>query len=404
MGWTDKLAEFLRLNDGEQAYTGYPQMQVGLNKPRQSGYATGFLEGASGMDSMQPKNPITDPNYEQYAQGKNTGEAVNIGAMALPGYAMALRAGAPKVADMIGNYMVKTGGIQPMFMGPESKMWNNASAFEASKLEKANKTPQEIWQSTGTTRGLDNALRQELSDENAFLKGGGNFQNIVEKRMDALGVTTPTVEEIMHHPQLFEAYPQLKGIQVQYLPKDSKNNASYSPKEGIIRVNRELDNKQATSSMLHELQHAIQETEGWNKGADAGYIMKNYQSQLNEIEDRLKEANKAASKAVGTEDYDRLMGIRDAIGKEYRNIVGTDIRGIYGKAIDEYKAHGGEAEARLTQARQKLTPEERKNIYPFAKGNKALDINPEDAIIKMEHDSPTITRKQLLQQLLETKK
>lgn len=83
MAWIDDLAKMLRLNDGEQAYTGYPQMQVGLNKPRQAGYATGFLEGATGADSMQPKNPITDPNYENYAKGKNIGEAVGIGAMAL---------------------------------------------------------------------------------------------------------------------------------------------------------------------------------------------------------------------------------------------------------------------------------------------------------------------------------
>ena len=114
MAWTDKLAEFLRLNDGEQAYTGYPQMQVGLNKPRQAGYATGFLEGATGVDSMQPKNPITDPNYDQYAKGKNIGEAVGIGAMAIPGYAMALKAGAPKAYRALENYMVKTGGMIPL--------------------------------------------------------------------------------------------------------------------------------------------------------------------------------------------------------------------------------------------------------------------------------------------------
>lgn len=113
MGWTDKLAEMLRLNDGEQAYVGYPQMQVGLNKPRQSGYVTGFLEGATGMESMQPKNPITDPNFSAYEQGKNTGEAVGIGAMALPGYAMALRASAPKAYNALENYMVKSGGMIP---------------------------------------------------------------------------------------------------------------------------------------------------------------------------------------------------------------------------------------------------------------------------------------------------
>jgi hypothetical protein len=111
MAWTDKLADFLRLNDGGQAYTGYPQMQVGLNKPRQAGYATGFLEGATGADSMQQKNPITDSNYDAYAQGKNTGELAGIGVMAVPAYAMALRAGAPKAAQMIENHLTKIGGI-----------------------------------------------------------------------------------------------------------------------------------------------------------------------------------------------------------------------------------------------------------------------------------------------------
>ena len=108
------LADLLRLNDGQQAYTGYPQMQVGMTKPRQAGYATGFLEGATGMDSMQPKNPITDPNYDQYAQGKNTGEIAGIGAMAVPAYAMALRAGAPKAYNALENYMVKSGGMIPL--------------------------------------------------------------------------------------------------------------------------------------------------------------------------------------------------------------------------------------------------------------------------------------------------
>jgi hypothetical protein len=133
MAWTDKLADFLRLNDGEQAYVGYPQMQVGLNKPRQAGYATGFLEGATGMDSMQPKNPITDPNYDQYAQGKNISEAVGIGVMALPAYAMALRAGAPKAYNALENYMVKSGGMIPLeaYHGTPHKI---QGAFDISKV------------------------------------------------------------------------------------------------------------------------------------------------------------------------------------------------------------------------------------------------------------------------------
>lgn len=78
------LADLLRLNDGQQAYTGYPQMQVGMTKPRQAGYATGFLENASGMPPMQSQGVLTNPNYDAYAQGQNAGEIAGIGAMAIP--------------------------------------------------------------------------------------------------------------------------------------------------------------------------------------------------------------------------------------------------------------------------------------------------------------------------------
>jgi hypothetical protein len=83
------LAKLLRLNDGNQAYVGYPQMQVGLNKPRQTGYATGFLESATGLPSMQSQGVLTNPNYDAYAQGQNAGEIAGIGAMTLPAAFMA---------------------------------------------------------------------------------------------------------------------------------------------------------------------------------------------------------------------------------------------------------------------------------------------------------------------------
>jgi hypothetical protein len=302
------------------------------------------------------------------------------------------------------NEMTQLGsGMAGTMIGPSSALWNKANAFTAAKMLKQGVPEDEVFKATGTVKGLDNQFRQEISDEKALIKGSGKFGDVYEQRKAAYGVTTPTVDEVLRHPELFEAYPQLKGNQVMLLPANSRNNASYSPMEGIIRVNPNLTSDQATSSMLHELQHGVQEIEGFNKGTDAGFILKNLQNQQDEIEGRLIEANRAASKAVGTDAYDALMKARDKIGQEYRNLVGTDIRGILGKAMDEYKAYGGEAEARLTQARQKLTNEQRKNIFPFSKGKNALDINPNDVIIQMEHNSPILTRKQLMQQLLDSK-
>jgi hypothetical protein len=322
---------------------------------------------------------------------------------AAPATVATAKALAPKLGQVTENYMVRQGMIQPIMIGPSAATYNPQSAFEAAKMLKQGVPEAEVFKATGTTRGLDNAFRQEITDENALVKGTGKFGDIYEQRKAAYGVTTPTVEEVFRHPELFEAYPQLKGNQVMLLPATSKNNASYSPSEGIIRVNPNLTAEQAESSILHELQHGVQEIEGFNKGTDAAVILKNLQKQQDDIDTRLTEANRALSKAVGTDQYETLMKARDAIGKEYRNLVGTDIRGIFGKAMDEYKSYGGEAEARLAQARQKLNNEQRRNIFPFAKGKNALDINPEDAIIQMEHNSPILTRKELLQQLLEQK-
>jgi hypothetical protein len=329
--------------------------------------------------------PRINPDY----QGSSQHEM--IGSVTAPALAKMLKMGAEASKGMQGGLML---------VGPNSKSWDKQMLVLAEKMEKEGKSPEEIWKATGTGRGLDNAFRQEISDNNAILKGTGNFGQIFEHRKAMHGVTTPIVEEILRHPELLESYPQLKNVQVNLLPETSRNKASYSPTQGIINIHPKLTSEQAISSMLHELQHGIQETEGWNKGADAGLFLKKYQDQADNIEQRLIEANKAASKAVGTPEYDQLMSIRDEIGKEYRDFIGPKHTGVYDKAIQEYKAHGGEAEARLTQTRQKLTKEERKNIYPFIKGDKALDINPEDAIIKMKHDSPTITRKDILKKEL----
>ena len=89
----------------------------------------------------------------------------------------------------------------------------------------------------------------------------------------------------------------------------------------------------------------------WNKGADAGVFLQKYQNQLDDIENRLTEANRAASKAAGTEDYDRLMAIRDKLvarGGDTRALIQKiyqkDKEGsLVNKLIYKYKAGNEQA-------------------------------------------------------------
>lgn len=435
MAWSDKLADMLRLNDGDQAYVGYPQMQVGLNQPRQAGATTGFLEGATGMPSMQPKNPITDPNYDAYAQGKNVGEAVNIGAMALPAYASALRFSAPKAADMIGNYMVKTGGIQPMFIGPEAKMWDNKAAFQAAKMEKAKVLPEEIWQKTGTGRGLDNSWQQEISDKDIPVLNYGTAKDLVKY---------PQMREMLGHKELYDNYGNILAAAPvgadehafveqfgKKIPSGSfnmrTNEYTVSPRpEGGTGVEYAQGQRNA---LLHELQHGIQKIEGWAQGGNIKTFTQQKDAELardvlnfrREIEkykglssQEIQNKIHADYKKIGAEDWlpnQETMNIAfDLEGNSNKdlqsivNLYGLDKKTTPDSPEKMYKRIAGEAQSRLTQTREHLTNEQRRQYYPFKESAKeyGLDINPEDAII--HRGDELMTRKEMLNQLLNQKK
>ena len=313
------------------------------------------------LNSITPLKPYTDNTYTKIG--------ANLLAPILD--PMALTVGAKHIKDMpIGNMMI----------GPESALWDKQMAFEAAKLKKANKSPQEIYEKTGVSTGLDKNFRQEISDESSFLKGGPTFNDVVMNRMAALKIDKPTVKDIFYHPQLMEAYPELGNIEIQFIKKGDSANASYSPSENIIRVNGNLKTKKANNSLLHELQHAIQEKEGWAKGADANAYLRKYQKMQNELDERLSQANQALKKYVGTPDYERELKHRNQISQEYMDFVGQDMMGAYHKAKDEYMKVAGEAEARLTQNREKMSMKQRKEVYPYAEGKNAMDMNPNDVI------------------------
>lgn len=288
-----------------------------------------------------------------------------------------------------------------MMIGPSATTWSKENAFKAAQMEKAGKTPQEIWEATQTAKGLDNYQRQEIPDNRSFLKGGNTFGETVFNRMKALETDKPRVEDILYHNELFEAYPQLKNIEIQFTKKGSNSNAEWLPTENIIRVNADLPSEQAKNSLLHELQHAVQKEESWNTGADAYSILKKHQDMQKNIYDEVTKLNVElkyyANKPEYADKYQELLAQRNALSKQYNPDPMVD-------ALREYKAYGGEAEARLTQGREKLTKEERAKIYPYAKGDKALDIDPETALIRTDHNQPVITRKELIESLLNTQK
>ena len=93
--------------------------------------------------------------------------------------------------------------------------------------------------------------------------------------------TTKTLSEVLDHPELFEAYPQLKDHKLKfYYDTDTTVRGAFRPQIKTLEVNlasfMPIDGakkagelkKDIKDVLVHEVQHAIQEIEGFSKGAN----------------------------------------------------------------------------------------------------------------------------------------
>ena len=68
--------------------------------------------------------------------------------------------------------------------------------------------------------------------------------------------------------------------------------------------------------------------------------------------------------------------------EEISNFYGLNRRSSAMSADDIYKRLFGEAEARLTQGRQDLTPEQRLEYFPYNQGQYGLDVPLDEVIVR----------------------
>jgi hypothetical protein len=245
-----------------------------------------------------------------------------------------------------------TPGFKPvseMFVGPTSKTWDaNAS----------------------TMIGPEGLKRQEISDKNTFLRGTGNYQSSV---MDFLRNNEDLVNKqggevllknVFEAPDLYAAYPELQNYNMRFLPpegalKGKKGN------DNTMWVRENLTPEEARSTILHEIQHHIQENEGFAKGGSQRVFQKKLVQEAKHLDDAITRLNAEMKKASGTPKYEELMDEKLQLIKEgnERGILYPDQ--ITAKSNDMYARLGGEAEARLTQARANMTKEELATTNPY---------------------------------------
>ena len=309
-------------------------------------------------------------NPQEFASqlGSEARQRAGVGLFGEPKTAQEMASGA-WINTPYGQQAMQAGsGFAGTFIGKDAKLWDKLAEKRFLQLEKAGMAPEQIWKETGVFRGADNDLRQEISDKLAFLKGSGSFGDVVMNRLNAYKnaginqIGDPIrASDIYHHPALFKAYPSLAKTEIEFIPKGQKAIGQMG--ENTLKMQYDTPNKEAQSVMLHELQHAIQNYEGFSPGSNTQMITK---SDIPKV--YLNRSEKLRNEAGLLQDQNMLI---EAAKKEAEANKILE-RGRWAS----YVRNPGEVEARLTQARMKLTDAERRAMYPLNMGQYGLDVNP----------------------------
>lgn len=253
-------------------------------------------------------------------------------------------------------------GMAGTFAGPKAKNAPLGALKKAEELKAAGVPDRQIWSETGWTSAFpDGKWRWEIPDNTAKLNIQQNkaYQN--EKMSD-----------LYNHPELYANYPEaesMRGSVGWYRGAgDTSEGAGYfteNPVNSRPHIKAEGNTKTQTKGIVgHELQHAVQEREGFAKGGNPSEFEFSKQqpkisARYNEISDEMTKRILETKKADFENDpiLVRLMAEKQGYEKSFPELLLSP--------TTQYRNLAGEAESRLTQKRMDLTPEQRRAQYPI---------------------------------------
>lgn len=217
----------------------------------------------------------------------------------------------------------------------------------ARKMEEDKKDAKAIKMATGWERGADGKWRYEMPDakiKDTMDVGGGH---IVKRYEDDMLWNGGKLFDVIDAPELFKAYPQLKGVRIDTdaIMNDMPSHGEYDSKTNTITIHAD-ELKYMNDILNHEIQHAIQGIEGFATGGSPTTIRGEVKKRFNEVTKQIKQL-----RAEGKEDEAKALieknrGLYDAYMKN--------------DDFNSYKSLAGEVEARNVQERMNMTPEERR--------------------------------------------
>lgn len=216
----------------------------------------------------------------------------------------------------------------------------------------------------GTFSALtDKKPRFEINDNLAKLK-----VNTWDKLMKIVG-SDAKVTDVIDHPTLFKQYPELKDYKIKFSTVGNYGG-QFDPNTKTISVSWDLrvrKPEEIKSTLLHEIQHAIQEREGFARGGSPALFGNN--------------SNDANLKDLFNRQWDYVNSLEQ--GSKKWSLANDELQRI-AKELNtpkqNYQRLAGEVEARDVSARMDLTPQQRVNNPPY----RSQGIPVKDQIVRFD--------------------
>lgn len=183
-----------------------------------------------------------------------------------------------KTSEKTKYSLIGTNGVENLKDSyPESYKKLTESLEDAKELDIKNIQNEKIWLKTGWFKDRNGQWKFEVSDKNMSLKDNLNIQENTEYKLS----------DLIEHDSLFRLYPELKNQKVRFKNYASDStNGSYNKIDDIISINNKLigSNQNIEGTLIHEIQHKIQNIENFENGSNTKYSRLKYYNSLGEIE------------------------------------------------------------------------------------------------------------------------
>lgn len=262
--------------------------------------------------------------------------------------------------------------------GQKARTANSQTLQLAEQMEQEGASREEIWQETGWTRTMDGqSWRFEIDNSEAEYRGGGDaqfrkdhadyaeYQDLLQKmfegtisesemqRMEQLDDIwsgeyarlrervesgNATLADVLQHDSLYEAYPELRDVKVRLESDTGSKNGSYDPSTNTITISEDKPGDSAkVGTMLHEIQHAIQQIEGWESGASPEYWAAREYESGDTASDRAQELYSRILNSLDKADQNKVIRYNE-LDREMEAIFSADPESEAGKRYAKYEA------------------------------------------------------------------